>query len=266
MGKIAIALVFLLLSWRAGAADLRDGGTALVVEVVDGDTVILDRKLQNSNEVRLVGIQAPKLPLGRKNFKTWPLADIAKDVLETLTLGRRVRLIHGGQEMDRHGRLLAHLYRVEDDMWLQGEMLARGLARVYSFPDNRSLVNDMLVLERRARQAEAQIWDHPFYALRRHERLDGLVGTFQLVEGRVHAAADVRGTVYLNFGKDWRTDFTIRIKKKAAKLFRKAELDPLSLKGRKVRVRGWLKKYNGPMIDVSHPEQLELLAPLPTPK
>ena len=46
---------------------------ARAVEIVDGDTLIL----ADGREVRLVGIQAPKLPLGRKNFRTWPLADEA---------------------------------------------------------------------------------------------------------------------------------------------------------------------------------------------
>jgi endonuclease YncB( thermonuclease family) len=51
-----------------------------VVEVIDGDTVVLD----DGKEVRLVGIQAPKLPLNRPNFKEWPLAPEAKDELEKL--------------------------------------------------------------------------------------------------------------------------------------------------------------------------------------
>ena len=29
--------------------------------------------------------------------------------------------------------------------------------------------------------------------------------------------------------------------------------------GKQLRVRGWLKSYNGPMIDVTHPEQIEVL-------
>lgn len=67
-------------------ATLEDGGAARVVSVVDGDTVILD----DGRQVRLVGILAPKLPLGRPGFVKWPLADAAKARLEELVLGRRV--------------------------------------------------------------------------------------------------------------------------------------------------------------------------------
>ena len=32
-----------------------------------------------------------------------------------------------------------------------------------------------------------------------------------------------------------------------------------SYEGGRVRVRGWLKSFNGPMIEVTHPEQIEIL-------
>ena len=66
-----------------------------MVEVIDGDTVVLD----DGKEVRLVGIQAPKLPLNRPNFKEWPLAREAKDELEKLVLNQRVTLSYGGARM-----------------------------------------------------------------------------------------------------------------------------------------------------------------------
>ena len=71
--------------------------------------------------------------------------------------------------------------------------------------------------------------------------------------------AKVKARVYLNFGPDWRTDFTVTLQAKARRLFRKAGLEPLSLEGREIRVRGWLKKFNGPMIEATHPEQIEVL-------
>jgi endonuclease YncB( thermonuclease family) len=76
----ALALALLLFEAEAQPAQARERaalppglvasapGTA--VEVTDGDTLILD----DGRTVRLVGIQAPKLPLGRAGFPTWPLA------------------------------------------------------------------------------------------------------------------------------------------------------------------------------------------------
>ena len=233
---------------------LADGGQAVVTGIVDGDTVLLD----DGREVRLVGIQAPKLPLGRRNFRKWPLADRARSALEGLTLGRTVFLAYGGRRVDRHGRQLAHL-TLDDGSWVQHILLSRGLARVYSFPDNRALVAEMLVAERAARQARTGIWDNAFYAIRPPSDLTQDIGTFQLVEGRVLDAARVRGTTYLNFGEDWRSDFTVMVRALDRKLWRKAGLSLTDLDGKRIRVRGWLKSRNGPMIEATHPEQIETL-------
>jgi micrococcal nuclease len=45
------------------------------------------------------------------------------------------------------------------------------------------------------------------------------------------------------------------------KLFRAAGVDILSMRNQRVRVRGWLIRRNGPMIAVTHPEQIEKLDP-----
>lgn len=235
-------------------ARLEPGERASVVEVVDGDTVLLDDGWQ----VRLVGIQAPKLPLGRNNLRKWPLAEEARSALAALVLDRRVTLAYGGQRVDRHGRRLAHLF-LDDGSWVQGELLSRGMARVYTFPDNRAIVAEMLAAEGQARRDRAGIWGNGWYAIRAPGDTPRDIGSFQLVEGRVVGAADVRGTVYLNFGADWRSDFTVKVTKRNAKRFDAGGLDLLALEGRVIRVRGWLDDYNGPMIEATHPEQIEVL-------
>ena len=73
--------------------------------------------------------------------------------------------------------------------------------------------------------------------------------------------AEVRGRIYLNFGDDWRRDFTVRIAPRDKRAFARAGLDLLALEGRTIRVRGWIKWRDGPMIDATHPEQIELVTP-----
>ncbi len=256
---LALALFILAHPANAGIIDqLRRGPQAMVTEVVDGDTVLLDRQIEGTNEVRLVGLQAPKLPLGRKGFRMWPLAPDSKTALEALTLNKRVILAFGGREMDRHGRLLAHLF-LDDGTWVQGQMLLIGMARVYTFADNRAVVPEMYSKERAARLANRGIWAHPFYAVHKAtpEALLRLTGTFQVIEGKVLAAARVKSRIFLNFGEDWRSDVTATLNSKARKIFKKSEIDPLLYEGKHVRVRGWIKKFNGPSIDISHPEQIE---------
>ena len=238
----------------AGAAALETGGQATMSEVIDGDTLVLE----NGATVRLVGIQAPKLPLGRKGFEAQPLAEEARVLLENLTRGRTLTLSFGGARRDRHGRLLAHLHD-ETGTWIQGEILRRGYGRVYTFGDNRALAHEMAALEEAARAAGLGIWAVPFYRVRQVEETPRHIDSFQIIEGRVRDAAIVRGRAYLNFGDDWRTDFTVSISSKDRRTFEAAGIDILAYRGRRVRVRGWLESYNGPMIEATHPEQIEVL-------
>ncbi|NKB19831.1 MAG: thermonuclease family protein [Alphaproteobacteria bacterium] len=225
-----------------------------VKSVTDGDTLVL----QNGTEVRLVGIQAPKLPLGRKNFSTWPLAPEAKTALGELSLGKELTLKYGGRKIDRHGRLLAHLY-LDDGKWIQGALLQAGMARVYSFPDNRSRIAEMLKQETAARSAKRGIWGHPYYRIINHRQTGRHLRTFQLIEGTVVKAVIVRGRAYLNFDKNWRKDFTITMSPRTMRRFWRKGPAIDSYQGKTIRVRGWLKKFNGPMIEASHPEQIEIL-------
>lgn len=253
--SLGLAALLAFAGWpNSASAQVERAGNAIVRSVVDGDTVILDDRSQ----VRLVGLQAPKLPLGRPNYPKWPLADEAKEALRALALGRRVTLAFGGRRSDRYGRHLAHLYRA-DGLWIQGEMLKRGLARVYSFRDNRALVPEMLALEREARVAGRGIWAHPFYRIRRIEETPRHIDSFQLVEGRVLKATRVGRYGFLNFGMDWRSDFTISVGGAARRMLAKKGFEFAALEGRLIRVRGWLKLRNGPMIVLTHPEQIEVL-------
>jgi len=230
----------------------------LVREIIDGDTLILE----SGDAVRLVGVQAPKLSLGRPRVTDQPLAAAAKRALAEMALGKKMRLRFFGRRHDRHGRLLAHLFVVDGDKgeWVQGRLLAQGLARVYSFADNRARVAEMLALERAARAQKRGIWAHPFYQVIDVQKAGERLDRFELVEGRVRKAAVVKGRGYLNFGDDWREDFTIVLAPKVRRAFEREGIDISAYAGKRVRVRGWITRYNGPMIEATHPEQIERLS------
>ncbi|HHY48929.1 MAG TPA: thermonuclease family protein [Alphaproteobacteria bacterium] len=245
----------------AGACEgLAGGPRGVVTAVTDGDTVILDSGLI----VRLIGMQAPKLPLGRAGFEPWPLAQEAKAALEALVLGKPVELRYGGERLDRHGRALGHLFvSGESELWVQQRMVADGFARVYSFPDNRACLAELFAAESGARAMRLGIWADPYYTVRRADRpeaLAALAGRYELIEGRVLLADRVGNRVFLNFGRHWKEDFTAVIDSAALRMFAALGLDPAALDGALVRVRGWLDLDDGPRIEVTHPEQLEVLS------
>lgn len=238
---------------------MEQGG--VVTSVTDGDTVILD----DGRVVRMIGTQAPKLPLDRPDYPTWPLAPEAKVALEALALNKPVRLGFGGEEVDRYGRVLAHVFVTTPDgeTWAQHAMVAQGLARVYSFPDNRACLDLLFAAEGRARLGGLGIWSDPYYSIRAADAPGDLLvraGHYELVEGRVLLAEQRGGRVYLNFGRFWKEDFTAVIEAPALRLFTAAGIDPLKLENALLRIRGWVDDRDGPRIEVTHPEQIEVLA------
>lgn len=254
--------LYLLAGGQAYATcNLTQGGHDTIVEIVDGDTVILS----SGKQVRMVGTQSPKLALNRKNFIDWPLADTAKTALENIALGQKVELKYGGLKIDRHHRILAHLFIKDDDgqqIWLQQYMLQQGLARTYSFKDNRSCILELLAAETSARTANKNIWSHDYYNIINASDLKLLKqkhGTYQLIEGKLLKFEHKYGQLYFNFGQNYRTDFTINVGKRNRMAFAQSNLDFQNMVGKTIRVRGWLEQRGGPMIEATHPEQLEFL-------
>jgi len=88
------ALVVLLVAGMTGAVaqdlppGLAAGPAATVVEVVDDDTVVL----ADGRQVRLFGIMAPKLSLGRATVADQPFGEEAKAALAALVEGCAVTL------------------------------------------------------------------------------------------------------------------------------------------------------------------------------
>ncbi len=247
-----------------------------VARVIDGQTL----QLETGAKVRLIGA-LPPFPRRWRAFDRSSLSAKAKRALQEIVRGRRVKLAVTGRPKDRYGRLLAHVWVLEETkaasgraqkaqnmIWVQGELIRQGLARVYSFPDNRACVRQLLDLEARARRNRLGIWRTRFaFAVRdaaRPHTLYRYVNRFEIVEGRVHKVAHTRKWSFLNFAENWKQDFTLMVPARARRRFKRAGIDLDKLAGRRVRARGWLEIWNGPLLKLTHPEQLELL-PKPEP-
>lgn len=236
-----------------------------VVKVIDGNTV----RISDGRELRISGIRAPGPPLGRKNAREFPYAVQAKDLLKRIG-GGDFQIFYNGGRIDRHGRIIGHLfarpYVIEDqELTIAGAlvsaiMLYHGMARVDDPASYKNCYRSMYRWEESAREMERGIWADPFYQIRKADKVEADIDSFQLVEGKVLSAASTRSGMYLNFGRSWRTDFTILIAPPYFGPFEGAGFDPLALEGRYIRVRGWITEENGPMIRATHPSQIEILS------
>jgi micrococcal nuclease len=192
-----------------------------------------------------------------------PLAHVeeAKDALTRLAAGKEVELRYGGTKTDRHGLRLrrSSSWMARSGCGFSGSWWVRG-SRVYSFPDNRACVKELLASEAEARGKRLGVWRSPAYRVESADDVDGLdclTQTYQLVEGKVLSVGEGAGRIYLNFARDWKSDFTISVARKDVSVFDTRGIDLKKLAGR--RVRGWLIWRNGPMIEATHPQQIEVI-------
>jgi len=244
----------------AFACDLPAGETATVASVVDGETLEL-----TDGRIRLIGIKTPWSPLGWKGEDPWPFVAEAKAALSKLASDATVEVHFDERRSDRYDHVLAQVYVVRGatKVWVEETLITQGLARVYSLADTRACVPELLAREGEARIARRGIWHSWAYRMQDAgdvKRLGRLTYTYQLVEGTVHAVGEGRKWIYVNFAEDWHRDFAIAIARKDLAAFETAGLDLERLAGKRLRVRGFIEWWNGPIIKATH-EQIEMLAP-----
>jgi hypothetical protein len=216
-------------------------GAATIIAVRESGTLMLD----DGRELRLAGIE---------------IAPGHREALRALAEGRTLRLERLGADTDRYGRLVAFATLPEPGRSLQHLLLEQGLARVSARIGQKACAEELLAVESGARTARRGLWVDPNFAPLSSENLSGLEaarGRFALVEGRVLSVRESGATIYLNFGRRWTRDFTVTVSKREQRTFAGGGLDLKHLEGRRIRVRGWVERRGGPIIEAAVPEQIE---------
>ena len=135
--------------------------------------------------------------------------------------------------------------------------MRRGLARVARVGDPACARAE----EQAARAGKLGLWAEPVYVMNKaedHAEVLKQRGRFALVEGTVLSVRESGGTIYVNFGRRWSEDFTVTIAKRNERAFSAAGLEPKTLAGKRVRVRGWIEERGGPWVEAARPEQIEV--------
>lgn len=235
----------------AGPVEARDVHVIRVEK--NGDLILADGRA-----VRLEGVI---LPAGSRDRAPAYLAEQAISTLSDLARDRDVTLAVFAPKEDRYGRLRAQVFfpQTADEPWLQVAMLRRGFARVSIAPDRRECAPELYAAEAYARKKHFGIWSSGFYDVRKPDDLDGTVGTFQIVEGKVLSTGIKDGRAFLDFGRDWRHDFKVTIAPDDMRRFRDTGVDPRTYEGLTIRVRGFVDQLGGPEIEVASPEAIEVI-------
>jgi micrococcal nuclease len=153
---LAAAYLVLLAAPSTQAAPPRSV-VATVERVADGDTLMATTEDSTRLRIRLLGIDAPEMPHGRKPGQAY--AEEARRHLVRLVLNRTVRV-----ELfrsDAYRRLLAVIWY--DGANLNVEMVRSGFAEVYRGTRCQAYCRELADAERRAQRERTGIWAQEQY-------------------------------------------------------------------------------------------------------
>ncbi len=235
------------------------GRQAMVTAIAGADRLLLD----DGTSVVLASLRVPRVAATADGSAEPGFAE-AEAALAALTLNRAVQLYGPPGAVDRYGHHRAHIALISPDgaprAWLQGMLLSRGMARAYPpAAEQPDLAAAMLALETAARSERLGLWRQRDYTIRSAAAPHQIPASFQLVEGRVLAIGESGNSLFLNFGADWRQDFTVVVERSDRNGFSKGLRRLRSLQGQRLRVRGHVFQYGGPAIRVRHDYAMERL-------
>jgi len=233
--------------------------TGTVTQVIDPLRIEIDHK----KIVQLVNIDIPDYD----PYDPGPLAVTVKATIEDMLKGKKVKFYQRKKTKEtgfktRMEHLLGHVVRAQDGLWLQGHLLAGGYARIRPSQYNTEAATSMKALENHAEEQKIGLWDaqqYPQYRKLSADNADDGMNGWGVIEGKITKVSTMNNAIYLNFGNDWRKDFTIMLESDVRRAFAKDGINPMSLTGKRIQVRGWLEEYNGPMIKLLNPVWLDLI-------
>lgn len=218
-----------------------------IVAAIDGDTV----KLADGRTARLAGIEVAKGDAA--------LGAGALDALRAYLAQGGVAALPVGPP-DRYGRLRV-VATLPDGGLAQIALVAQGLARMRASTAELACLPGLAAAERAARAAGRNLWSRPEFKMRRADdpSLLNENGLYAVVEGRVISVGRRSRTVFIDFGRNWRQDFTVMMNTSVADGMAKAGMAVESLVTRRIRVRGTIEASGGPAIRVDDAAAIELL-------
>ncbi len=135
---------------------------AVVGDVVDGDTidVVIDGR---EDRVRLTGIDTPEIAHAASGTRPETFGECFGDeaaayTASLLPVGAQVRLERDVVGRDDYGRILAYVYRADDGIFVNYEIVRQGYAQPLSIPPNTTFAELMVDAARAAEVDDVGLW------------------------------------------------------------------------------------------------------------
>ncbi|WMS43267.1 hypothetical protein RDV64_02360 [Acuticoccus sp. MNP-M23] len=247
MKRAALAIALAL---AAPAAAAEACFAPLAPGIVSGADGYLSVTLEDGREVRIGGIVPATTTSVGEDLPSLDLAALA---------GRRVavRAMADAPQADRYGRIIGDIVLEDTGPGLLDGWLREGLALVDPTGMSEACLEVLFTAERAAEMEQRGFWARPDgVRSAANPALSSEAGAFALVSGLVKSVGETRSTVYLNFGEDYDSDFTVLVRRSDARGW---DSELADLAGTQIRVRGVLEAWNGGLIRLEHPRQVERL-------
>ena len=130
----------------------------VITYVADGDTIAV-RFGGTTEKIRLIGVDTPETKHPTKPVGCWgPEASAHTTAL--LPPGTDVYIVRDTEARDRYKRLLAYVYRTDDNLFVNKELLAGGWGVPLSIAPNTAFETDFAAAAYSAQQANLGLWAH----------------------------------------------------------------------------------------------------------
>lgn len=218
-----------------------------IVKIFDGDSLLMN----TGEQVRYLGINAPEY--------NEPLGQQAKAENERMLQGAKTLQLQRCllEEKDKYDRILAFVYA--DGVDVQESLILKGLAVPAAIPPCGVLsVYRYEAAAALARKEKRGLWEGELKKPLKAQAAGSGVRQYRGVRGRVSNVFETRSVVYLNFGQDYKSDFTVAVFKRDLYRFKARGIDLKKLKGKKITAYGFILEHNGPEIVANSPDQMVL--------
>jgi endonuclease YncB( thermonuclease family) len=156
IGVIALVAALAFQAFPRSSGSQGPAGQATVVEVIDGDTLLVD--LAGADEhVRLIGIDTPETVAPDRPDECFG-AEASHNLADLAPPGTAVRLERDVEARDQYDRLLAYAYRARDGLFLNLAQVSGGFAEPLAYAPNTAHRADFEGAAREARLAGAGLW------------------------------------------------------------------------------------------------------------
>ncbi|MFH1769002.1 MAG: thermonuclease family protein [Candidatus Omnitrophota bacterium] len=248
-------LLFICVLFFLSCSPSPDYSHIKVSEVIDGDTV----RLSDGKLLRYIGIDTPEITRkenGRFIYDPAPFAQEAKELNRQLVENKFATIKFDLEKNDSYGRILGYCF--VEDTFVNAKLIEEGFAVLSTQPPNISHVDLFVSLEEKARRKKAGLWGS--YEVIDSDQAEKFINQIRTVRGRVLSTHKSKKAVYLNFGIDYRKDFTVVIFSNCWKTFEKEKVAPQKVyKNKVVEVTGRIREYNGPEIIVCLSYQIKVV-------